>query len=152
MPARFEPSAPRYRHTQSGAGMRVLLSLGPILLVTVGFLVGQSLLFLPLAIALGLAGVVFTSLTVEVTSTDLVWSFGPGIWRNAIPLSAIADATVETNKWWWGWGIHRTPHGWLYNVAGLKSVEVSTRDGRRVRIGSDEPDRLASVILAAMHG
>ena len=150
MPVGAEP-APRYRRTQSGAGLRVLIAIGPIVLVIVGFMLGQSLL-LPLAVALGLVGFVFTSLTVEVTATHLVWSFGPGVWRNAIPLATIATATAETNKWWWGWGIHRTPRGWLYNVAGLKAVEVSTRDGRRVRIGSDEPERLASVILAAMHG
>lgn len=148
MPARVE-ATPRYRHTQSGAGMRVLLSIGPVALVAVGFMLGQSLLLLPLAIALGLAGVVFTSLTVEITATHLVWSFGPSVWRNSIALASITAATAETNKWWWGWGIHRTPRGWLYNVAGLKAVEVTTQDGKRVRIGTDEPDTLAAAILAA---
>lgn len=148
MPARND-TQPRYRHTQSGAAMRVLLSIVPVALVATGFMLGQSLPLLPLAIALGFVGVAFTSLTVEVNATHLVWSFGPGVWRNAIALASIASATAETNKWWWGWGIHRTPRGWLYNVSGLKAVEVTMLDGRRVRIGTDEPDELATAILDA---
>lgn len=146
MRERSDEFPPLYRHRQSGAAMRVMLSIGPIILVAVGLLIDRSIVFLPLALVLGLAGYLLTSLTVEVTATNLVWFFGPGVWRNKIELASIVTATVETNKWWWGLGIHLTPRGWLYNVAGLKAVEVTTRDGKRVRIGSDEPERLADAI------
>ena len=43
---------------------------------------------------------------------------------------------------WWG-------HGWLYNVSGFKAVEIELASGKRLRIGTDEPERLAQAISAA---
>ena len=61
------------------------------------------------------------------------------------PRSAFHASPVQ-NKLWWGRGIHLTPGGWLYNVAGLESVEIVMRDGKRFRIGSDDADMLARAL------
>jgi hypothetical protein len=50
------------------------------------------------------------------------------------------------NKRWWGWGIHPTPRGWLYNVSGLAAVEVALRNGKTIRIGSEEAIALAQAL------
>jgi hypothetical protein len=65
-----------------------------------------------------------------------------------ILLDHVADVSVVRTPWYWGWGIRWTPWGWLWNVSGTRGVEVSFIDGRRFRVGSDEPERLASAILA----
>lgn len=50
------------------------------------------------------------------------------------------------NKWWYGWGIRLTPHGWLYNVSGLDAVELHLTGGRKVRLGTAEPAQLSRAI------
>ncbi len=47
-------------------------------------------------------------------------------------------ASPAPNKWWWGWGIHLTPRGWLYSVAGLDAVEIALHKGKTLRISSDD--------------
>ncbi len=135
-----------YRHTQIGLALRVACMLGAVPMILAGALVGKALLLAPLALLFAALGWCFGALTVEVTRAELVWHFGGGLWRNSVARTDIVSATAETNPWWYGWGIHRTPHGWLYNVAGLRAVEVSLRDGTSFRIGSDEPERLARML------
>jgi len=107
---------------------------------------GKGLLFFPLAAILGGVGWAFSSLTVEVSTTELTWFFGPGFWRKSIARDEIISATPVRNKWWWGWGIHLTPRGWLYNVSGLEAVEIALRNGKTLRIGSDEATALARAL------
>jgi hypothetical protein len=52
---------------------------------------------LGLALLMGVLGYAFSSLTVEVTTSELIWFFGPGVWRKTVPLYDIATATIETN-------------------------------------------------------
>jgi hypothetical protein len=144
-----------YRHTQSGTRLVWFL-------VTLAVVAAFSAFAHPearwvygsvIAILLG-SGLVFASLTVEVTPTELLLAFGPGWVRRSYPVANIADARAVTNPWYYGWGIHITPHGWLYNVAGSDAVEVAFRNGRKVRVGTDEPSRLVTAIRQAIesHG
>ncbi|MCB1765980.1 MAG: hypothetical protein KDJ22_07940 [Candidatus Competibacteraceae bacterium] len=61
----------------------------------------------------------------------------------------MAVQTVR-NSVWHGWGIHRTPHGGLYNVSGCEAVEIQRTSGNALRLGPDEPIRLAQALRAAI--
>jgi hypothetical protein len=52
------------------------------------------------------------------------------------------------NRWWYGWGIRLTPHGWLYNVWGLDAVEIRRTNGRTLRVGTDDAAPLVEAIRA----
>jgi hypothetical protein len=55
------------------------------------------------------------------------------------------------NRWWWGWGIRRIGRGqWLFNVSGLDAVELSMKNGKTYRIGTDEPQRLCEVVQSRL--
>jgi hypothetical protein len=77
--------------------------------------------------------------------------------RDELPVVRVGQAAVQAsgsitparNSWPYGWGIHRTPHGWLYNVSGWEAVEVALASGKRLRLGTDEPRRLTQVLLVA---
>ncbi len=97
-------------------------------------------------------GWLFGSLEVAVTDASVDLAFGPGWPRKSIPLASIEAARPVRNSWWHGWGIRLTPHGWLWNVAGLDAVELELADGRPFRIGTDEPSRLAEAISTASGG
>jgi len=135
-----------YRHTQTGLLLRWMTLPAAIGLFFAGLVAGKAFLILLPAIALGAISWVFSSLTVEVSGDELVWFFGPGFWRKSIARSEIESAMPVQNRWWWGWGIHLTPRGWLYNVSGFDAVEVSLRDGTTLRIGSNQARCLADAI------
>jgi hypothetical protein len=73
-------------------------------------------------------------------------SLGIGIIRKSVPVVDIAACEPIRIKWWYGWGIHLTPHGWLYNVSGFDAVAISLRDGRKFALGTDDPDELVDAI------
>ena len=144
--------APRYRHTQFGMVIVVSLLLGAALAAGVGVLAGVTLIAVigPALMAGFLA--LFYSLAVEIDATHLRFRFGIGLIRRRIPLAEIVEANPVRNVWIYGWGIHRTPHGWLYNVSGWEAVEITLTSGQRLRLGTDEPRRLAQVLLTAQPG
>jgi hypothetical protein len=155
----MENAAQSYAHTQFGTA--ILWSLAAAAIITVGSLVlttssgGIGTLPTPALAAVGLVlvillvtAVVFSRLNVRVANNELSWRFGLGFLEHRVALSDIVSANVVTNPIWAGFGVRRLPDAWLYNVSGTKAVELVMRDGRRVRVGSDEPEALAQAIAA----
>jgi len=135
-----------YRHTQ--VGTVILVSMGLAVVGMVGLALATEWNPIGLA-ALGVVavcGALFGSLTIEVGEGALSCRFGPGLIRKRWPLGNIREARVVRNPWYYGWGIHWTPHGWLYNVSGLGAVEIALASGKKARIGSNEPEKLAEAI------
>jgi hypothetical protein len=102
------------------------------------------------AVLVGVVLVLFSTLTVIVRDGAMDVFFGPGLIRRRILLRRIHEVRVVKTAWYYGWGIRLTPTGWLWNVSGLDGVEVQFDDGRRFRVGSDEPGRLAEALLREM--
>jgi len=137
----------RYRHTQFSR----LLALGFLAMAAVcGYvvLVSGQWLAAAMMILLLITMAVFSSLTTSVGDGFLEVWFGSGIVRRKLGLTQIESVSVVHNPWYFGWGIHWTPDGWLWNVFGSRAVELHFRDGRRFRIGTDEPENLAAAIRA----
>jgi hypothetical protein len=138
-----------YRHTQTG--YLLLGALGAALLVFLLLLL-NTFTWVGVAVVAVLAAslVAFGTLTVQVDAERLTLRFGPGFLRKSFLLREIESARPVTNPFWYGWGIHLTPSGWLYNVSGLGAVEIALRGGGRARIGTDEPQALALALEAAI--
>lgn len=137
---------PLYRHMQSGHTLQRALIGSAAGIFVLGSIAGGTHIALPVAAVLALASWAFSSLTVEVSPDELTWFFGPGLFRKHLCREDIASASPVQNKWWWGWGIHLTPRGWLYNVDGLEAVEIVLRNEKRLRIGSDDAVTLARIL------
>ena len=90
--------------------------------------------------------VLFATLSVSVSDDEVYVGFGPGLIRRRFPAAEIRALHTVRNRWWYGWGIRLTPYGWMYNVSGLDAVEIELASGKRFRIGTDEPKRLAAAI------
>lgn len=102
------------------------------------FLAAISLLVLVLAL--------FSRLRVEVDAQEVRAIFGSGWPRRAVALGDIQSASVVRNKWWYGWGIRFIGRGWLWNVWGLDAVELMLANGKRFRIGTDDPEGLRAAL------
>ena len=138
-----------YRHRQR-AGLILALVVIAVIGVVLGIsLVGAHLITWLAVAVLPIVAILFSSMTVRVGDDGLHWHFGPGFWKKSLPLSDIAAVRSVRNKWWYGWGIRLTPHGWMYNVSGLDAIELDLREGKKFRIGTDEPEKLLTAIRSA---
>jgi hypothetical protein len=141
-----------YEHTQFGR----VIALGTLagLAITSAMLLSLSTATLKtswvLVIALyGLLAAGFAllwKLTVEVDQRELRFRFGIGVFGRVVPLADIVRCEVIRTRLWWGWGLHWTPSGWLYNVAGRDAVRIEFLRERPVIIGSDDAMTLKRVI------
>ncbi|PQJ36430.1 hypothetical protein BSZ35_10715 [Salinibacter sp. 10B] len=137
-----------YEHTQVGyVILGAVLGVGVLGVVPALVLVESPGIGFWLIIgAVSVGALPFCSLTVRVTEDALIWYFGPRFWRNTLPLSSIERVERVRNSPLHGWGIRMLVDEWIYNVSGLDAVEIETSDGNVIRIGTDEPDQLATVL------
>jgi hypothetical protein len=144
-----------YHHTQPGILNRVIIGAFILVFLVLATFLGDGD---PTAmwVMLMVCGIMvvtlalFHALTVEIRHGQLRIRFGIGLIRKTIPVKDIEQVEAVRNRWWYGWGIRLTPHGWLFNVSGLEAVQVNLRNGRSYRIGTDEPEKLRAAIEEAM--
>ena len=140
-----------YRHTQIGR-IQVWASIAAIIIITLSVIfLGSIWISIAVIVFLGGAILLFGSLTVRINRRDLQIRFGPfGIIKRIVPLVTVKSVSVVRTPWYYGWGIRWTPDGPLYNMAGQDGVEVILRDGKKFRIGTDEPAALAAAIAGGL--
>ncbi|HYG00895.1 MAG TPA: hypothetical protein VD927_00560 [Chryseosolibacter sp.] len=89
----------------------------------------------------------FYQLKISVDDQRLSIEFGIGIIRRTFSLKRIASVDKVVNSRWYGYGIRYLPGITLYNVDGTAAIELCFKDtGRRVRIGTTNPDQLTAFI------
>ena len=137
----------RYQHTQIGHA--IVWSLLAIILIVNGGL-GHHAPPLAVSIMLLVCLILFYRLNVTIDDEMLCASFGPGIIRKRVPLADIVRCEPIRIRWWYGWGIHVTPCGWLYNVSGFDAVAITLRDSRKFALGTDDPHGLTAGIRDAI--
>ncbi len=160
----------KYQHTQKGSKLIYYISIFMVFeclaIEAFVYLVGTrsedplarnqlilAMVLIPLVpgVVLGWAFLLMSSLTVSVDPEYVRVRFGPGAWRKTIPLDRIVLCRPVKNDWINGWGIHYIGKKcWLYNIAGMEAVEITYKNGKRTRIGTDEPDKLAEAIQDAI--
>lgn len=141
----------RYSHTQQSP-MWMLVVVPVLVVIGFSLLAGEdggatAVIALSLLLIAAVV-VVFSRLSVSVDEQHVVLAFGAGWPKKRIELSTVTAATPVRNTWWYGFGIHRIPGGWMWNVWGLDAVELALADGKTFRIGTDEP---AEVVRALSH-
>jgi len=132
----------RYRHTQVGWVIITSLLLAavvlyPLLSSTESASLSVLLLFITLFMMMQ-----FATLTVVLENRRIRFYFGIGLIRKRFDLAEVVDYRQVKNPWHYGWGIHIFPGGTLYNVSGSAALELTLTNGRRIRIGTDEPEAL----------
>ena len=135
-----------YRHYQSPRWFMLIaapvFSCITLFLVTTGsFSIAWTVILIGLIV-----GTLFWGLTVEVNKAIIRLSFGFGIIHRSIPRERIATVTQVRNRWWYNFGIRWTPHGWMWNISGLDAVELTYHNGKKFRIGTDEPEALLEAL------
>ena len=138
----------RYEHTQTGYVLICGMFVAAFAFAFARFFQAppQREIFFVISILFLITIVAFYKLTITIDGETLCASFGIGLVRKKVRLAEIAACETIRIRWWYGWGIHLTPYGWLYNVAGLDAVAITSRDGRKFALGTDDPDGLVAAI------
>jgi hypothetical protein len=137
-----------YRQTQ--VGWAVIVPLLLVIAITVPVLLAADLLVMAVVVGslFSLLLLVFGTLTLTIDADTIEARFGIGLIKKRVPLAEIRGFEPATSPWYYGWGIRLYPGGWLYNVSGLESVELSLRDGKRLRFGTAEPHAVCDALRA----
>ncbi len=140
----------KYKHTQIGYLLIIALII-PLLILFFAMTITEFTQILPIVlITLLTALILFYSLTVEIDKTRLIIKFGFGVINKKFILKDIKSCHTVKNHWYYGWGIRLTPYGWLYNISGLSAVEIQMKNGKKYRIGTDEPKNLEHSIIQSI--
>jgi hypothetical protein len=145
-----ESTVKSYHHTQTSYVIITVVKVCMIIIAIVLGVTGINWIAIPVLIILATTGILFSSLTVIIWENDLEIRFGPGLIRKKFRLQDIESVKAVRNRWFYGWGIRLTPHGWLYNVSGYSAVEIKLKTGVKYRIGTDVPQELEEAIRQAI--
>jgi hypothetical protein len=138
-----------YKRTQWGWLMLVLMLTGAGFMSAFAFVNGQPALWALCGLFI-LLGICLSTLTVEVSNEAVRYFYGPKVFRWSIPTREIASVEVARSIPLEGWGIRVTSEGMLYNITGDKAVRIHLRSGNSLRVGTDEPVRLAEAIARSI--
>ena len=141
-----------YKHSQFGSvialGSAAGFAMATLLLVTLSTatLHAAGWLVVALFVVLAVAFLLFWKLTVEVDAREVRFHFGIGIIGRTVAIADIVRCQRIRVRMWWGWGLHWTPSGWLYNVGGRDAIRLELARERPVIIGTDDAEALKRVI------
>jgi hypothetical protein len=135
-----------YEHKQTAFWTFYALGLPALIYLVLGTFSSATRASLIVPLVLLLCPFLFWKLTITIDHETLRAAFGIGLVRKTAPVANIVACEPIRIRWWWGWGIHLTPYGWLYNVSGFDAVVITLRDGNRFCLGTDQPNELAAAI------
>ena len=137
-----------YKHTQIGYLLIVALGAAVLMIanLTVVTKFNPGAIFLLIFMILCL--VIFATLTVEVDDQAITLRFGMGLIRKSFLLQDIQAYRAVKNPWYYAWGIHAIPGGWIFNVSGTEAIELQMKNGRKYRIGTDDVQGFAHAVEA----
>jgi hypothetical protein len=144
-----------YRHAQPFTVLWVMLPLTALAITALALKQRDPAVFGVLALSWGLcltALALLGRLAIEVRSDVLHWGFGYLGWpRWQVRLNEIARTDIGRPSAWRGAGIKGLGSNRLYNASmGGPALQLTLRDGRRITLGTPEPDRLEAILRARM--
>ena len=128
----------KYKHTQIGY---LVISVVTTLFLFL-FLIESGREKLIVFLGLLLVLLLVSLLTVKIDEQFVYIKFGIGLINKKFKINEIESCHIVKNHWYNGWGIRLIPGGWLYNVSGYMAVELIMKNGKKYRIGTDEPENL----------
>jgi len=143
-----------YRHTQAGWAVIFGSAVGLVLAAAVTLALSPATVQAAPWLIVALFGVLlaglllYSTLRVEVDADEIRARFGIGIIGKAIPIEDVVRCDIVRTPTHWGWGMHWTPSGWLYNVGGRMAVRLEMKSQRPLMIGSNDAEQLKAAIDA----
>lgn len=144
----------RYHHTQHAPLYLLLGGAGAAMLVAAatGVAWPVQLILLCTGLLMLLFSAAFRQLTVSDEGDHLLVQLGPlPLFRRRIAYADIEQVQQARSTFLDGWGIHLSPSGgWVWNLWGFDCVDVCLSRGRKLRVGTDDPEGLEAFLKQQM--
>jgi hypothetical protein len=145
-----------YDHVQR-APLYLLILLPGLVVALVAIFVSEPVLRWVLAASGALSIVLsacFRQLRVRDAGDRLALTFGPlELFKKRLPYAQMRAARAARSDMLDGWGIHWVAgRGWIYNLWGYDCVAIELANGKRVRVGTDDPRGLVSFLESRIGG
>lgn len=85
-------------------------------------------------------------MTIALKGDKIEWWFSFGIFRQQVPLKDVGRATAGHVTLLSGLGVRTDGRNWLWIVSGTDVVELHLTNGKEIRLGSPDAQRLALLI------
>lgn len=96
---------------------------------------------------------IFYKLTITINNTTVDFKLGVGWIGKSYKISDIKSCKSVSNSPFIGIGIRMLSNGWLFNVSGLKAIELQFNNKKSVvRIGTNKPDEISQLIQSLLGG
>lgn len=92
----------------------------------------------------------FSKLSTTVSDGKITLVFKYGFPKKEILFSEIKSAELQKVTNWWGSGVKIMRHGSMWRAWGNTAIAIQKHDGRRIVIGSDNPDELLQAIRSGL--
>ena len=92
----------------------------------------------------------FSKLSTTVSDSKISLVFKYGFPKKEILFSEIKSADLQKVTNWWGSGVKIMRHGSMWRAWGNTAIAIQKHDGRRIVIGSDNPDELLQAIRSGL--
>lgn len=137
-----------------------MIILLPLLILFTGMLIKSGLTNSPefyihifLVLTFLICVLTFYQLIIIVNETHVAFKLGIGLWSKKYIISDIKSCHPVTNSVISGIGIRMLPNGWLYNVTGLKAIELQFKNKKSViRIGTNRPEEISELVQSLIGG
>ncbi|MEC9030804.1 MAG: hypothetical protein VYB15_02890 [Planctomycetota bacterium] len=145
-----------YEHTQRAPLYLLLHAIG-IATVVGAWQIEDPEVSTPIAIFSGfffLLGLSFRQLSCRDEGDYLRISFGPlPLFRRKLLYSGLEKVEASRSNWKDGWGIHLSSRGgWVWNIWGYDCVDIDSAEGKKLRLGTDDPEGLAAFLVSRVPG
>lgn len=126
----------------------------PLLILFTGLLIKSGLssspemyIYLFLVLTFAICLLIFYKLTIIIDKTNVSFKLGIGLVGKSYKITDIKSCKSVANSALNGIGIRMLSNGWLYNVSGLKAIELQFNNRKSIiRIGTNIPNEISSVI------
>ena len=144
------------KYTQFGTFSVIILL--PLFLVFTGMAIKsgfssgpETIILLFLSLTFFICLLIFYQLTIIVDNAHVSFKLGIGIVGRSYKISDIKSCRSVTNSALNRIRIRLLKNDWLYNVSGLKAIELQFHNRKSViRIGTNKPDEVCAVIRAVI--
>jgi hypothetical protein len=141
-----------YQKTQVGTAMLVVIAIAYAIEFLVTVSNGPSSGVFVASIVLACIGLVFSTMTIRVSTDGVEWWFTFGILRQRVSLAEIQFAVTKKVTLLNGLGIRTDGRNWLWIVNGTDAVQLDMRNGRRIMLGSPEAQTVTLFIDKLLNG
>ena len=94
----------------------------------------------------------FYKLTIEIDDAFISFKLGIGWFGRKYRIDNLISCKPVKNSIWYGMGARLLPNGWLFNVSGLKAIELSFKNKKSIiRIGTNKPEEIAEIVTTLIN-